>query len=515
MLKSATKILALVVLSTNLNVMANSAPALKAEVIRPKLHFTPPAGWMNDPNGLVLFKGEYHVFYQHYPNDLKWGPMHWGHAVSRDLVNWTHLPIALEPGPEGYIFSGSIVIDDSNRSGLGTDSAPAMVALYTAHNEALKTDNNSGFESQALAYSLNQGRTWQKYKGNPVLERPDLRDFRDPKVSWHEPSKRWVMVVTHGSEIGFYSSENLIDWVFESTFGEGYGTHEGVWECPDLIMIDNQYALIVSLVPGGPNGGSGTQYFVGDFDGKQFTPAKQHQSDPNTPLWLDWGPDNYAGVTFSNVEAGAPLFMGWASNWNYAQDVPATTWRSALSLPRELFLYSEDTPEATPDNRNTNFRIGSRPLMGAAALWNERPKGTNRSQKQRDEELLLLPTASTHRLSLDLKLKPKSAAQILLSNQNNENVLIELDTASSEIRIDRTLSGNTTFDSRFSNAIKAQHTYSNNETSLELIYDGNIIEVYVDGGKTTLTVLAFPTAMFSQVSISDALLLNAETQHLN
>ena len=159
MLKSAAKILALVILSTNLNVMANSAPELKAKVIRPKLHFTPPTGWMNDPNGLILFKGEYHVFYQHYPDDLKWGPMHWGHAVSHDLVNWTHLPIALEPGPEGYIFSGSIVIDDSNRSGLGTDSLPAMVALYTAHNEALKTNNNSGFESQALAYSLDKGRT--------------------------------------------------------------------------------------------------------------------------------------------------------------------------------------------------------------------------------------------------------------------------------------------------------------------------------------------------------------------
>lgn len=252
-------------------------PSSAAEAFRPQYHFTPAANWMNDPNGMVYYAGEYHLFYQYHPDSTVWGPMHWGHAVSKDMLNWEHLPIALYPDQLGTIFSGSAVIDWANTSGFGTAENPAMVAIFTYHDAESEKTGNKDFQSQGIAYSLDKGRTWIKYSDNPVLNNPGKVVFRDPKVSWHEASQKWVMALAQGDNIGFYSSTNLREWETESSFGHEWGAHGGVWECPDLIKVkiagtnEYKYVLIVSVMPGAPNGGSGTQYFIGDFDGTTFT----------------------------------------------------------------------------------------------------------------------------------------------------------------------------------------------------------------------------------------------------
>ena len=308
---------------------------------------------MNDPNGMVFYEGEYHLFYQHYPDDNVWGPMHWGHTVSQDMVNWKHMPIALYPDELGYFFSGSAVIDWQNTSGLGTVDNPPMVAIYNYHEPVGAEDpDRTDFQYQGIAFSLDKGRTWTKYDNNPVLNNPGIRDFRDPKVMWFEPTQRWIMTLAVKDHISFYSSPDLISWTHESDFGLEVGGHGGVWECPDLfaLQVDDsdevKWVLLVSINPGGPAGGSATQYFVGEFDGASFImdPSFAPQvtppagSDEERAVWMDYGPDNYAGVTWSDVpdSDGRRLFIGWMSNWSYSQVVPTTVWRSAMTVPREL-----------------------------------------------------------------------------------------------------------------------------------------------------------------------------------
>ncbi len=271
---------------------------------RPAYHFAPAAHWMNDPNGMVYLNGTYHLFFQYYPDGMVWGPMHWGHATSRDLVQWQEQPIALYPDSLGWIFSGSAVIDANNTAGFGKN---AMVAIFTHHNDPEEKKHTNKHQYQSLAYSLDEGKTWTKYAGNPVLPNPGIQDFRDPKVSWHEASKQWVMTLATKDRITFYGSPNLKNWTKLSEFGEKVGAHGGVWECPDLFPLQlkgqTYWVLIVNLNPGAPNGGSGTQYFVGQFDGKTFTPRSTDTK------WADYGPDDYAGVTWNNTP-GAPHFPG-------------------------------------------------------------------------------------------------------------------------------------------------------------------------------------------------------------
>ena len=234
---------------------------------RPQMHFSPPGQWMNDPNGMVYFEGEYHLFYQHYPDSNVWGPMHWGHAVSTNLVNWENLPIALYPDELGYIFSGSAVIDWNNTSGFGKDNHPPMIAIFTHHNMDQEKAGGDRYQVQSIAYSLDKGRTWTKFADNPVISNPGIKDFRDPKVIWHEESARWIMVFAVKDRVHFYTSTNLKEWSFASEFGASDGNHGGVWECPDLFPLktsegETKWILLQSINPGGPNGGSATQYFV-------------------------------------------------------------------------------------------------------------------------------------------------------------------------------------------------------------------------------------------------------------
>ncbi|HUQ97310.1 MAG TPA: glycoside hydrolase family 32 protein, partial [Chitinophagaceae bacterium] len=302
---------------------------------RPQVHFSPSTGWMNDPNGLVFFDNTYHLFYQYYPDSTVWGPMHWGHATTTDLLHWQHQPIALYPDSLGYIFSGSAVVDSANTSGFGKDGIVPLVAIFTHHDPNGEKRGTSTYQNQSLAYSLDKGQTWTKYAGNPVLKNPGIRDFRDPKVRWHAETKKWILTLATLDRITFYSSPNLKDWTRESEFGETVGAHGGVWECPDLLPLtykgETVWVLIVNINPGGPNGGSATQYFTGRFDGKTFTPLA------TDTRWLDYGPDEYAGITWSNTGTRT-LFIGWMSNWQYAEKVPTAKWRSATTIPRDISL---------------------------------------------------------------------------------------------------------------------------------------------------------------------------------
>ncbi|MEL7123923.1 MAG: glycoside hydrolase family 32 protein, partial [Bacteroidota bacterium] len=279
---------------------------------RPIYHFTPPSKWMNDPNGMVYYEGEYHLFYQYYPDGTVWGPMHWGHAVSEDLVNWEHLPIGLYPDSLGYIFSGSAVIDTNNTSGFGKDGQAPMVAIFT-----LAVEDEKGVpQRQGIAYSNDKGRTWTKYEGNPVIDE-GLMAFRDPKVFWHQPTSSWVMSIAATTDnvgirpdhIRFYSSPDLKNWRLMSDFGYDIGSQGGKWECPDLFKMkvegteEYKWVLLVSINPGGPNGGSATQYFIGDFDGERFT------LDPEFEKKLvRVSTDKVGGELFENFES---TYEGW------------------------------------------------------------------------------------------------------------------------------------------------------------------------------------------------------------
>ncbi|MFM6841600.1 MAG: GH32 C-terminal domain-containing protein [Candidatus Planktophila sp.] len=307
------------------------SPSLRVftEEFRPTFHFTPEKNWINDPNGLLFYKGKYHLFYQHNPSGILWGNMSWGHSVSSDLQSWQHLPVAIPCTETTGIFSGSAVVDYKNTSGFGAIDNPPLVAIYTVHH------NDGSNQSQHIAYSIDEGTTWTKYADNPVLDL-GMTDFRDPKVSWNESTQSWLMTVAKPLEfkIAFFSSPDLKSWTHLSDFGPMAATG-GCWECPDLFPLptpsgDTQWVLIVSLNPGGITGGSGTQYFIGDWDGKIFIPSHTDTK------WIDYGRDNYAGVTFSNTPDNRKIFLAWMSNWDYAAKLDSQVWRGSMTSPREL-----------------------------------------------------------------------------------------------------------------------------------------------------------------------------------
>ena len=312
--------------------LADTFNTANTDYYRPVYHHTPLYGWMNDANGLVYKDGEYHLYFQYNPYGSKWGNMHWGHSVSKDLIHWDHLDPAIARDTLGHIFSGSTVIDKNNSAGYGKD---AMIAFYTS-----ASDEHG--QIQCMAYSTDNGRTFTKYENNPVLT-SEARDFRDPKVFWYENTKRWIMVLAVGQEMQIFSSPNLKDWTFESRFGEGQGAHGGVWECPDLFELpvegtnDKKWVLLCNLNPGGPFGGSATQYFVGSFNGKEFV-----NEFPSKTKWMDWGKDHYATVTWSDAPDNRRIAIAWMSNWQYANDVPTSQYRSPNSVPRDLSLFTVD-----------------------------------------------------------------------------------------------------------------------------------------------------------------------------
>lgn len=464
----------------------NELPFGTNEPHRPQIHFSPREHWMNDPNGMVYYKGSYHLFYQYYPGSTVWGPMHWGHATSKDLIHWDHQPIALYPDSLGYIFSGSVVVDYNNTSGFAKNGIVPLVAIFTHHDPVADKEGKNTYQNQSIAYSLDEGQTWTKYAMNPVLHNPGVRDFRDPKVSWHAATKRWIMTLATSDCITFYSSPDLKNWTKESEFGKEIGAHGGVWECPDLFSIDYQgkklWVLIVNLNPGGPNGGSATQYFIGNFNGRRFSAF-----DSET-RWVDYGPDEYAGVTYTNTDKRR-IFQGWMSNWQYATRVPTENWRNAATIPRELsirriagkyFLSSKPVKEL---NR---FTYADMKMKGVIA--SNLDLGT-KSAKLRGP------------VKLKLNFEKVSDFTITLSNTINQKLVIGFSQSKNGFFIDRTQSGKSDFEQGFARTHNAPRFVRSAKMDITLIIDDASVELFADNGLTVMTSIFFPHENYSSVRI--------------
>ena len=451
---------------------------------RPAYHFTPPRQWMNDPNGLVYYKGTYHLFYQYHPQGNTWGPMHWGHATSTDLFNWQDQPIALYPNDSGTIFSGSAVADIQNTAGFKRGTEDPLVAIYTL---------NAKRQHQSLAYSTDGGKNWNQYAGNPVLPNPGQQDFRDPKVMWHAPSAQWVMTLAVGQEIRFYGSPNLREWKLLSRFGEGLGAKGGVWECPDLFELPvegtnaKKWVLLVSINPGGPNGGSATQYFTGYFDGRVFT------ADDKEVRWMDFGTDNYAGVTYSNVPAedGRRILIGWMSNWAYAQQTPTSAWRSTMTVPRELTLRAGEK----------GYSLCSAPVKELEQYRAEQPE-----QSIDMASAIVIPDSRALRsgaceIRFQASLNGADSMVLQLGNAA-EQLAIKYDKRNSQLIIDRSRSGKVGFQEAFANRIYCPFVPKpSGSTSFRLLIDKTSLELFVDGGERVMTALFFPEYQYHQLQL--------------
>ena len=455
----------------------NSISMDNENLYRPSFHFTPLKGWMNDPNGMVYLNGQYHLFYQHYPDSTVWGPMHWGQATSKDLVEWVHQPIALFPDSIGMIFSGSSVLDKNNTSGLGRNGIAPLIAIFTQHNMPGEKAGRVDFQNQSIAFSLDEGKTWTKYAGNPVLKTPNLKDFRDPKVIWHQPSQKWIMSLAVGDHVEFYSASNLIDWTKESEFGKGQFAHGGVWECPDLMSFNldgrSIWVLLVSMNPGGPNGGSATQYIVGDFDGHEFKPFTTQTK------WMDFGPDNYAGVTFSNT-GDRNVLIGWMSNWNYANLVPTQKWRSAMTVPRELSVVKS----SNHSNASKDYLLVSRPVKELNAGFTPIQKNEN-----------IVPNR------MDIADFKATDYEIVFSNDYNEKLVVGYDAHKKQFFIDRKNAGVSKFHEGFAAVATAPRFAEDAKMELTILLDKTSVELFADGGRTVMTALFFPTHPYTKWKI--------------
>ena len=455
------------------------------EPYRPQIHFSPQKNWTNDPNGLVYFEGEYHVFFQYNTFGDEWGHMSWGHAVSRDLLHWQELPVAIPEENGVMIFTGSIVIDHQNASQLCMPKKECMVAIYTGHSE-----NPQGhLQNQNLAYSLDRGRTWVKYRNNPVL---DLHrsDFRDPSVSWDEKQHRWVMAVSLPNEhkVRFYASSNLKDWKQLSDFGP-VGDTAGDWECPDLLRIPaanksgNIWALKVGLNPGAPQGGSGEQYFLGEFDGTTF----KLSDEPGAQGWTNFGKDDYCAISFNNLPRGQqPILLGWMSNWQYAAKLPTSPWRGQMSLPRKLaYVHDKAGLALTQEPIVASLRGQSIaiPLSGS---------GAQSTEKDND----LVPP---YELDLNFENPTEDVFGVRLHSDEQHYTEIGFDKTNKQFYIDRTHAGamiSEEFPSRTTAHIVASRPYN-----VRLIVDRSSVEAYAQDGTIAMTDLIFPANRKNRVEI--------------
>lgn len=405
--------------------LSDTFDTANTDKFRPVYHHTPLYGWMNDANGLVYKDGEYHLYFQYNPYGSKWGNMHWGHSVSRDLVHWEHLPPAIARDTLGHIFSGSSVVDKENVAGYGAGS---ILAFYTS-----ASDKNG--QIQCLAFSKDNGRTFTKYEKNPILCPSDgLKDFRDPKVFRYEPEDKWVMIVSADKEMRFYDSKNLKDWNYMSSFGEGYGVQPCQFECPDMVELPidgdinrKKWALIVNVNPGCYFGGSATQYFTGNFDGTKFICDNQ----PNVTKWLDWGKDHYATVCFSNT-CDRIIAIPWMSNWQYANIVPTKQFRSANALPRELGLYEQDG----------EFYVSITPVKEVRDIRKEvREISTFMVDTEYHVDTLLNENSGAYEIEMQFVNGTANIMGFKLFNEKGEEVDIYLDLLESRLVMDRTKSG--------------------------------------------------------------------------
>jgi fructan beta-fructosidase len=461
------------------------------EKYRPQIHFSPEKNWMNDPNGMVYHDGEYHLFYQYNPFGDKWGHMSWGHAVSKDLVSWEHLPVALYEENNVMIFSGSAVVDHNNTSGFGTAENPPMVAIYTGHH----TDKE--LQDQRIAYSTDNGRSWTKFEGNPVIDE-DLANFRDPKVLWHDETEEWIMVLALPTEykVAFYSSPDLINWEKLSEFGPSAATG-GIWECPLLFQLpiegtdEKKWVLQVDLNPGGPAGGSGSQYFIGDFDGKTFT---QDPSTEGETRWVDHGPDYYAVQSFDNVftEEGGQIWMAWMNNWAYAQEIPTSPWRSAMTLPREIKLREYDdgiylVRKPSPELQSLR--------EDHSHFENEVINGESDLLKNSGVEGNVLEVIA------EFELSGASTFGFKVAKGETEETIIGYNTETEELFVDRSNSGEMDFSENFTTYHTAPLKADNNRIQLHFFLDTSSLEVFANDGRISMTERIFPSEEGEGISL--------------
>lgn len=464
---------------------ASAATVSFEEVYRPAYHFTPQENWMNDPNGLVYFDGEYHLFYQYNPEGIRWGNMSWGHAVSTDLIHWEHLPVALEMEDGIMIFSGSAVVDKNNTSGLCDTPDGCMVAIYTAHTDSL--------QNQAIAYSNDRGRSWTKYEGNPVLDE-NMKDFRDPKVFWYEEGKKWVMAlaIPDQQKIRFYESPDLIEWEQMSEFGPA-GFVDGIWECPDLFKLqvpetgEEKWVLLVSYNT--PNEGSSMQYFVGEFDGTTFT----NDNSDDLILTLDHGRDFYAAVTWNNTPDERRLMIGWMNNWQYGQDIPTDPWRSAQSLVRKLDL------RAFPEG----IRLTQQPVEEVQKIRKQRlhdeavnlQEGDNYLSLENVQGKQLEIIAEFAYEAIDTRAEAENLAGefgVKVFKGTSQETVIGYDVATQQLFMDRTQSGDTAFHASFPERTVGLMPVDDGTVKLHIFVDHSVVEVFGNDGYAAMTNRIFP-----------------------
>ncbi len=461
------------------------------EPYRPQYHFSPQEKWMNDPNGLVYHKGVYHLFYQYYPNDIVWGPMHWGHATSKDMIHWEHKPIALYPDEHGYIFSGSALVDTENTSGLGTKENPALVAIFTYHNKDAEDAGRNDYETQGIAYSLDNGETWTKYAGNPVIKNDGMKDFRDPKVFWNAKTKQWTMMLVAGDHLQIWLSKDLLQWEKASVFGKKQGAHGGVWECPDLFPLQvegtdiTKWVLLISVNPGAPNGGSGTQYFIGDFDGTTFTSTQKETR------WLDWGTDNYAGVTYNNTPNKDRIFIGWMSNWNYATKTPTLRWRSAMTVPRKLNL-----KKFGDQIHLVNYPIAAVDTLVKKTASKNITVGAGQTQE--------LNTETLNQTEVTFSTDAKDFV-LFFKNDANEELVVTISKNYKAVLIDRIVSGKTNFQEDFANTIHQMPIADLPDTAfnVRILMDQSSMELFINDGQYVMTEQIFPSKPYTSLVIEN------------
>lgn len=456
------------------------------EKYRPAYHHTPLYGWMNDPNGMFYKDGVWHLYYQYNPYGSKWQNMSWGHSTSKDLVNWTAEPVAIEPNGLGTVFSGSCAIDSTGSAGFGKN---AIIGMYTSADVS---------QVQSLVHSEDGGRSFVFYPGNPTIALES--EARDPNMFWDAAQQKWVLLLAHAldHEMLILTSPDMKKWTLESSFGKDLGCQEGVWECPDLfpLTIDGKkkWVLICNINPGGPFGGSATQYFVGDFDGKTFTPDMTPDGKVPTK-WMDFGKDNYATVSWSDAPEGRRTVIGWMSNWQYAAEVPTKQYRSANTLPREMGLFKGDDGQ---------IYLSSAPSPELLKLRDRLAVNVGKAEIGKKARVFNLPAANDGicEILLDIDAKKSSAVSLTLGNKEGEKVVMVYDVAAHTLSFDRTKSGITDFSQNFP-AVTVSPTFENNgKISLRIFIDRSSIEVFGDNGKFVMTNLVFPTSPYSTLGIA-------------
>lgn len=456
-----------------------------------RFHFKSALGWLNDPNGLVHLDGEYHMFFQHHPGSAVWGPMHWGHAVSKDLLEWTELPIALEPDPLGQIFSGSIVADKENRFGLSQSGETVLIAFFTHHNRAAFLNGEKDFEHQSAAISRDKGRTWEKYTNNPVLPNPGNKtDFRDPFVFWHAETQAWIMIVSAGSHAEIYRSKTLDGWSLSSRFDAGLSPEMGIWECPALCQVPlengagHRWMLIQSFNPGGRYGGSGTQYFVGHFDGYQFEVEAPFQAllSKQGPQWLDWGPDHYAANVWGNSprQDGKPIVLGWMNNWAYANNTFEAPFRGRMTLPRTLSLVEECQA----------LVLHSDPIPGAHNV--EIEKSETPIPEIGDDDLIIL--------ELETYPSQNELASIALKSGARKIVTLQYCLRNDEFLIDRKNGPPANISDISDSIFRFPRLRQDPTLAVTVCLSKGGAEIYLDGGTQTATVLFDPRLSIETVA---------------